>query len=193
MIIPRSFDDLPQQTARFQESPEVCDELDKDISRHFTSKITAKLTRDQWRTSSGTSGMRFMQTMVLKLAVPSQIKTQTASLRGVDMQGKVDAGLTSATTEALNHFVHEYELCNATLVGSNAHKTPDQLAGIYEEVIESLGSAIHTLFIVERNRLFSEAGGAAHLEMYSATLLAASNVLGVQELVRGKDLGISTD
>jgi hypothetical protein len=107
MVMPETLKDLGPGHERLQIAPEIFDNMDEAILRHFTDAIVDVRTRQTLVAQHNHSGLAFMVSMNKEITSTDITKNAAASARAGEMRNHRLAGISDTTTQSLNDFFNK--------------------------------------------------------------------------------------
>jgi hypothetical protein len=152
-IMPETLKDLGPGHERLQIAPELFDNMNEAVIRHFTDAIVDVRTRQTIVAQYNHSGLAFMVAMNKEITSTDISKNAAASARAGEMRNHRQAGISDTTTQSLNDFFNKDADLNDTLDGTPKHEDDDSLYVAYEDVLEEHSPDNHARITVEMNRI----------------------------------------
>jgi len=157
MVMPETLKDLGPGYERLQIAPELFDNMNEAVIRHFTDAIVDVRTRQTLVAQYNHSGLAFMVAMNKEITSTDISKNAAASARAGEMRNHRQAGISDTTTQSLNDFFNKDADLNDTLDGTPKHEDDDSLYVAYEDVLEEHSPDNHARITVEMNRIRTQA------------------------------------
>ena len=151
--MPETLKDLGPGHERLQIAPELFDNMNEAVMRHFTDAIVDVRTRQTLVAQYNHSGLAFMVAMNKEITSTDISKNAAASARAGEMRNHRQAGISDTTTQSLNDFFNKDADLNDTLDGTPKHEDDDCLYVAYEDVLEEHSPDNHARITVEMNRI----------------------------------------